>query len=137
MFDQYRITRVDVIYEPASRCGPSTATTSAQAPILWTQVDYDSTATVSATELRQRENVMCHVTYDRWEHSFIPKVAATVYQSAVASGYMVADGNPWISTATPSVEYYGFKYAFDATASAVQFGGTLLFRVHVELKNVL
>jgi hypothetical protein len=137
MFDQYRITRVDVIYEPASRCGPSAPTTSNGAPHMWTQVDYDSTATVSVAELQQRENAMVHSAYDKWEHSFVPKIAATVYQSAVASGYMVPEGNPWISTQTPSVEYYGFKYAFPATASAVQFGGTLMFRVHYELKNVL
>lgn len=137
MFDQYRITRVDVLYEPASRAGSSAATGSSGAPVMWTQVDYDSTSTVSIAQLAERENTMIHSAFDRWEHSFIPKIASAAYQSAVASGYYIENGNPWISTSTPGVEYYGFKFSFPQVTSTTQFGGTLFFRVHVELKNVL
>lgn len=137
MFDQYRITRVDILYEPASRCGSSAVTGSSGAPVMWTQVDYDSTSSVTIAQLRERENTMVHSAFDRWEHSFIPKVAASVYSNSVASGYSVAQGSPWISTATPSVEYYGFKFSFPQVTSTTQFGGTLFFRVHVELKNIL
>ena len=103
MYDQYRIDQIDIIYEPASRCGPSAATTSNGAPHMLTRVDYDNSAALTYDQLRECSNTMVHSVFERWEHSFKPRVSPEVYNGVASTGYMVASGDPWISTGSPSV----------------------------------
>ena len=137
MYDQYRITRVDVFYEPCSFAGPTTATGNVGAITLLTRVDFDSNVTQTFDQLRECQNTQVHGAFERWEHSFVPKISQMAYNGATSTGYTVAQGNPWVATSNPDVEYYGFKFAYNQVTSAQIFGGTLCFRVHLEAKNVL
>lgn len=137
MYDQYRITQVDVIYEPASRAGPSTATGTAGAPHLLVRVNFDGGNSASYDQMREYDNTRVYSAYQRWEHRFTPKISMMAYNGATSTGYSVAQGSPWVSTSNADVEYYGLQFAFPQVTGTTQFGGTLLFHVHVEAKNVL
>lgn len=137
MYDQYRLVQVDIIYEPASRAGPTTATGTSGAPHLLVRVNFDGGGSATYDQMRQYDNTRVYSAYQRWEHRFVPKISMMAYNGATSTGYSVAQGSPWVNTSNPDVEYYGLQFAFPQVSAATVFGGTLLFRVHVEAKNVL
>lgn len=136
-WDYYRITQVDILYEPASRCGSTAATGTAAAPHVFVRVNFDNANTATYAQIREYNNTRVYSLMQRWEHSFVPKVAPAIYGGATSSAYSIAQGSPWIATADPDAEYYGLQYVTNQVTTGTQFGGTLFYRVHVELKGGL
>jgi len=115
LFDQYRIEKIDIVF--STRLDPSSSSAAAQAwfPRLFTLVDNDDTTIPSgADELRQ--SARCQLSIVKPDsfvrRSFTPKCLATVYNTAVSSGYALSN-NTWLDMATPSVPHYGLKYAVE------------------------
>lgn len=136
-WDYYRIIQVDVLYEPASRCGSTAATGTAAAPHVFLRVNYDNANSATYAQIREYNNTRVYSLMQRWEHSFVPKVAPALYAGATTTGYSIAQGNPWLPTAEPGAQYYGLQYVTNQVTTGTQFGGTLFYRVHVELKGGL
>lgn len=84
-------------------------------PRLYYYIDYNDDNSPASTDA-VRENGRCvvkrltnngHVTI-KWK----PRVAATMFNSAVSSAYYQRT-SPWISTANPDVPHYGLKWAVE------------------------
>jgi hypothetical protein len=136
MWDFYRITRVDALYEPASRAGPTTATTTSPGSVMAVGPDFDESVAVSFSTMLERQDTQIFSVLDKWEISFKPRASAVVYGNGVTSGYALAPADQWMDTSA-DVSYYGFNYSFPATAAAMQFGGRVMFRVHLEVAKAI
>jgi hypothetical protein len=135
LFDQYKITDIEVWFNPgltnSSSFAPGTA------GYVYTVTDYDDDSNLpSSAQALQYTNVMQSPAnmghYRRWK----PHVAEALYGSGAFSSY----GNikaPWIDMASPNVKHYGFKaYATAATNTASQVSYSLTVRFHFETRNV-
>lgn len=136
MWDFYRITKVDALYEPASRAGPTTATTTSPASVMAVGPDYDEAAAVNYSTMLERQDTQIYSVFDKWEVSFKPRAASVVYGNGVTNGYALAPADQWMDTSA-DVSYYGFNYAFPATVAAMQYGGRVLFRLHLEVAKAI
>lgn len=137
MWDFYRITQVDVCYFPASKVGPTTATTSSPGTVMAVCVDYDEQAAVNYDSLRARQNTQIFSVFDSWEVSFTPRLSSVVYGNGVTNAYALPSEHIWVDTASSVASYYGVNFAFPATTAANQFGGRLCYRVHLEFSKLI
>lgn len=136
MWDFYRITAIDVLYSPASKCGPSAATTTSPGTVMAAGPDYDESTAVNFATMLERQDTSVFSVFDSWELTFQPRASTVVYGNGVSSGYALAPAGQWMDTSA-DVSYYGFNYAFPATAAANQFGGRIMYRLHLECAKVI
>lgn len=136
MYDFYRITRIDVLYEPASRAGPATATTTAPGTVIAVGPDYDESTAVAFATMLERTTTQIFSTLEKWEVSFVPRISDVTYGNGVTSGYGLGAKNAWVDTSSDT-SYYGFNFAFPATTAAMQFGGRIMYRLHLECAMVI
>lgn len=136
MYDMFRFVKIDVLYSPASKTGPSTATTTSPGTVMAACADFDESTAVSYAALLERQDCQIYSVYNDWEVSFEPRASSVVYGNGVTSGYSLAPKGAWMdSQSDPS--YYGFNYAFPATAAANQFGGRIMYRIHIDCAKVI
>lgn len=137
LFDFFRIVRVDALYLPASMAGATTATTTTPAPSMLVCCDFDESVAVSYNSLLEREDCQVYNVLRPWEVTYSPLAAQQSYgNGTTTSGYNAAPVGTWFDTQSdPS--FYGLNFAFPATAAAVQFGGRLMLRVHLEFAKVI
>lgn len=81
-------------------------------PQLYHITDHDDSSPATPAQIRERMGVK-YTTFKN-ASSYIgircnPVPAATLFNSAVSSGYEVPKVSPWINTAYPSVPHYGIK----------------------------
>lgn len=136
MWDFYRIKRIDVLYSPASRAGPSTATTTSPGTVMAAGPDYDESTAVNFATMLERQDTQIYSVFDPWQVTFQPRASTVVYGNGVSSGYALAPVNMWVDTSS-DVSYYGFNYAFPATAAGMQFGGRISYRLHLEVAKAI
>jgi hypothetical protein len=108
LYDRYKITGVKVKIIPLSNT--ASAGGLSYLPELMYTFDTDDSSVPTETVMRQK----CAKTkrLDKPVSIFIkPRVAGTLWQNALASGYSIAP-NTYINCSTPSVEYYGLKLYF-------------------------
>jgi len=126
LFDQYRISEIEVWLEPNGEFVNSGG-------FLYTLVDYDdSTVLTSLTSTADFPNVLVSNSTDGHYHRFTPHVAVAAYSGTFTSFTNVAA--PWIDTSSPSVQHYGIKAACSVTASSI--GIVIRSRYHIEFRNV-
>jgi len=125
LFDQYRISAVEVYLTTSSSTGISN-------PVSWfAAVDYDDATTPSNTNaLLQYTNVVEAPLSNAVYFHFTPHAVGNL---ATGSGAMNLPA-PWINSATPSVVHYGVKGASYATATTYQISCRV--RMHVDFRNV-
>lgn len=113
LFDEYRINGIRFEIVPLFTSDDlNPASTFLTLPNMHTVIDYDdSTTPADLNEMLQypnrrmtRGNVK-HVRY--WK----PKIASTVWNAGVASGYGAT--RMWIDCSNPGVSHYGLKWATD------------------------
>lgn len=136
MWDFYRIRAIDVLYAPASKCGPTAATTTSPGTVIAAGPDYDESVAVNFATMLERQDTQLFSVFDSWEVTFKPRASTVVYGNGVTSGYALAPADQWMDTAA-DVSYYGFNYAFPATAAANQFGGRIMYRLHLDCAKVI
>jgi hypothetical protein len=120
VFDQYRIKRVCVTFIPQNvtsfiaAASPTTLVPTAvyNPGILLTCVDQDdATNPASDTTILQHESCIVHGPLMRaHSRTFVPAVAASVYQTGGFGGYSTKE-NQWLDSASLNVQHYGLKYA--------------------------
>lgn len=136
MYDFFRLSQVDVCYYPASKAGPTSATTNSSGGVMAGCVDYDENTANSFLALQERQDCQIFSVYDRWQVTFEPRASVQVYANGVTSAYALAQKGEWMDTSSdPS--YYGFVTAFPATSSNLQFGGRLMYRVTIQVAKVI
>lgn len=136
MYDFYRIRKIDVLYEPASRAGPTAATTTSPGTVIAVGPDYDESTAVAFATMLERTTTQIFSTLEKWEVSFVPRISSVAYGNGVASGYSLGMKDAWVDTSSDT-SYYGFNFAFPATTAAMQFGGRIMYRLHLECAMVI
>jgi len=107
IFDQYRITKIEVLFIPQANYIAAAAT--ATPGMFHTVVDYDdSTNLASEQAALDYENVLTGSFSDGQRRSFVPHAAIAAYQGTFTGYANVA--SPWIDAAYPSVNHFGVKY---------------------------
>lgn len=116
LFDQYRLSyiEVDFIYvNPASVLAP-----------FYTVIDYDDSTTPAAvTDLLQYPTLMHTAPGQEHQRRLSPRFDYAAY-SGVFTSFAVSNAGDWVDVASPSVQYYGVKYALPATTGGT--AGTVL-----------
>lgn len=126
LFDSYRLCAVKLTVIPYAN---SAEISTAQLPIVYSVIDYtDASVPSSANALM--EYPYCRIQrMDRPYNLYIkPKVADSLYQGAF-TGYGM--GKQWVSTASPDVEHYGWKYGIECPSACgfrVRFTYYLMFK---------
>jgi hypothetical protein len=130
VFDQYRITDVEIWLIPQISAGVSTRQGE-----LYTVLDFDdSTALTTIAQAQDYEScVMTPQSYGHYRH-FKPHVAMALYAPSAFTSF----GNKtdqWIDTASSGVAHYGVKVAASISLAATQ-GYDLNIRMKIQFKNV-
>jgi len=128
LFDQYRISEVELWIQPVN----NSATVATSGPTWYSVVDYDDSATpTSLASLQQYTNVITTPLNNGHYVRFKPHVAEALY-----GGAFTAFGNihaPWIDSASPGVQHYGFKMGVNVTPTVVTFN--MVMRYHFQCRN--
>jgi len=110
LFEFYRIAKVEIWFRPVGNFEtPTTVAIQTNAYEMWTSVDLDDGSSPgSLIILRARQGVKTHYGLKPFKVTYKPKPVMPLYNGAFA-GFAVAK-NVWVSTAYPTVRYYGLKY---------------------------
>lgn len=140
LFDQYKITKVEVTFYPMTmpvssglnNTGASILPLGATVPLLFTVVDYNSVNTTTLNQMRQYSTLNV-TTYGRvHKRTFVPKMSTNVYQGVSGDGYAQPIQAPWVDTASAEVEYYGIKAMLNTCVSQnAQFRYNISVDVHI------
>jgi hypothetical protein len=127
VFDQYRITHVDVKFIPNVTQAISSTPISGG---VYSAIDLDdANLFTSITDPLDYNSVSLWKPMETIQLSFKPRVAVAIYGSSVFGSF--ANSAPmWIDAASTNVEHYGLKMAWGTFSSAVTYSP--VFRVHVE-----
>lgn len=132
LYDMYKINAVKIIFLPqmTSNISVSSVNNPYANTRFFSCLDFnDSTAPTSIDDVRQYQNAKFTPILKRHKRYLRPKILDSTGYNPV---------NPWISTASPSVIYYGLKYAIENTNATV--GTTFEYSVEVKFylsfKNV-
>lgn len=119
LFDQYRVTRLQVLITPPA--GNTTETA------LWASaVDLDdSAAPTSLATLCGKPGVLVSMLNQQHYHDFVPGVAEALYNGAF-TGYGQREGG-WIDCANMNVQLYGVKSAVGITSASLTIQCTVVF----------
>jgi hypothetical protein len=127
LFDQYRITRIQVrLFFPFTQT-PESAIEQA----VWTSaIDLDdaNTSIASNNFLLTRPGAVCTTLFEDHFHSFQPRVAVATYNGAFTA-YASPDNNLWLDCAYPTVQYYGLKLFVEPTQVVLAVRALVTFDV--------
>lgn len=121
LFDQYRITKIDLDFYPNQQSFTSSTTTSVVTNIptrIVTAIDYDdSVAPTHLNELREYNTAQVNTMVERFRRSFKPAVSMMAYEGVGSTGYS-PKWDQWISTNDPGVPHYGLKWSVPSAATS-------------------
>jgi hypothetical protein len=131
VFDQYRITEIEVWYMP--RTSSTSVTGTGNAGLLASVLDYDDgTALTSFASALDYTNALVSSGVDGHYRRFKPHCAVAAYSGAFTSYANVE--SPWLDAVSTTVQHYGVKTAWTVTDTA--YTQDILARFHVEFRNV-
>jgi len=117
LFDCYRITHVKMmfLYDQNSSQSVEVAVGVPQVtfiPYLITVNDFDDATPLTAlSDYCEYENFKVERMDRPLTISFVPRIASAVYSGGAFTGYSQAPPLAWVDSGSPSVEYYGIKWA--------------------------
>jgi len=147
VFDQYRIRKVTVTLYPqvvnnfiaASVPATLVPTIIYNLNTVVTAVDNDDSATPgSEAVVLAHETAISHGPFNKpITRTFVPMVAASVYQTGGFGGYS-AEISPWLDSVSTAVEHYGLKLAIanGTTMAAGLVGMTVFVSAEVDFRKV-
>lgn len=125
LYDCYRIDKVEITF--VFDLG-SAATTSYYPRIVFAPDFNDSTPPTTETDVLQYSQARSYQFSDANREltiSIVPRVAKTVYRTAVTSAYGWDSTRTWLDTAYPDIPHFGLKF-FVNNYNSTSFGGTKL-----------
>jgi len=138
LFDQYKITRVDMTFEMDIADGSLNSTT--RYPRIVVAPDFNNqSAPLTENELLQYEQCkkfQFSAVNRRMTVSLQPKIAATVFRTGVTSAYQMMSSG-WMDVAVPDVPHYGVRY-FVTNHNTSNFGGNnirVFVKYYLSFKN--
>lgn len=122
LFDAYRCIQVTVCFYPAA-----TPPSSGSEGPLYTAIDYDDASTTLLSSLIEYDTLQVVPPGTYFERTFEPRASQAMYSGAFTSfGQLKA---PWIDSASPSVVFYGLKYALPNGTTATNLWNTTVTSV--------
>jgi len=128
VFDQYRFVLIEIKFLPTIQA----LATGNQGGMFFTCVDTDDSSSTTASAIRDYPGCVSTESFKGHTHIFQPHVAIAAYSGAFTSFSNAV--SPWIDVASPSVQHYGVKYAYDLSPAI--FYHDIIVRIHVQLRNV-
>lgn len=129
IFDQYRICMIEIKF--ISTIGQYSGAAGV-AGMFFTAVDTDDSSSTTAASIRDYPGCISTEVFKPHTHVFAPHVAIAAYAGAFTS--FANETSPWIDVASPSVQHYGVKYAYDVGTAV--FNHDVITRVHYQFRNV-
>lgn len=145
LFDQYRITAIDMKFIYSSNAQPNNPSggnisLNTLPMLIWVKDRDDGSALTSLGDYEQYESYKLKRLDRIVNIRVVPRIATTVYRGAF-SGYAQPSGNPWIDANTNDAQYYGIKYAVVISGTGGD-GNTTIGKLwvsckyHLECKDV-
>ncbi len=133
LFDQYRITEALVKFVPLTlEFGPST-NPSVNFPVVYTVIDLDDNVTpVTTDELKQYDTCQVISNQNYFTRCVQPRAALAAYSGAFTS-YSQAPVSQWMDVASPSIQYYGVKWACSFAGDLSNPATYKLYNIEVSL----
>lgn len=126
LFDQYRITQVEIWAMPTGSVAPE------ESALFKSVVDYDNTTTTATTSFFDSySNTHTTTLLNGHYRRFSPHIAMAAYGGAFTS--YANKSMQWIDCASTAVQHYGVKYYIDTTTAVVPVD--LIWRVWIQFKN--
>jgi len=131
VFDQYRITRLEVAFIPRV----SVLTSSSSNPgRICTVVDYDDATSLSSEAAAlEYSNVLVSSGVDGHHRDFQPHCAVAVFGSAAFNAYG-NEPSPWIDAASAHTAHYGVKWTWSITDA--NYVMDIYVRYWIDFRNI-
>lgn len=140
LFDQFKITKVVVTYQLLSNpdganvlnVAGNNPTSANWYPTVWSIADYDDSATMNISEMKERIGVKNRILKPNQKMVFVvrPKVLVQTYRTLTTTGY--APKSMFIDLSAPDVPHYGLKTVIDC--GGIDPIDTIPFRILQEFK---
>jgi len=133
IFDQYRLTRVDVRVIPMTQHALPAG--SSAISMCWVATDFDdSAAPSSVAQVQNYSNALAISPGSGTMFSFKPMIETAVQQSG---GAIVAGGvaEPWLNCSQPNIPHFGVKVAITQSTSTNVNYWYIIFRYHVAFRS--
>lgn len=142
LFDQYKITKVEVLLKLHTNTFFQLATdgtTAINAPVAFPTIymynDHDDADTPTLVDMRQRQKVVRRVlrpnSVVKW--SVRPSILNQLYRTALTTGY-APKFNQFIDCSATDVPHYGWKYYLDYDGYTTPSGGGYGQDIHVNVE---
>lgn len=141
LFDQYRITRVDIKFLFDKNSATFTGASAQFIPNIYTVFDPDDGTPLSTeNDYLQYQSLRVNRMDTPVYRTIYPCTATPAYSGGAFSGYTEVK-NAWIDCGNPATEYYGLKYWIDTGMAGGAGGNTLgqlkvFYTVHIQFKTV-
>jgi hypothetical protein len=131
VFDQYRISMLEVTYEPVFNVSAATGDPGRFVSV----VDLDNATNVTSVNnaLDYPGAIVTQGMEKFHRHTFVPHCAVAAYSGTFTS-YMNVEA-PWIDSATQGVQHYGVKTAWSVTSYINTY--STIVRAHLQFRNVM
>lgn len=134
LYDQYRITRIEVQFRPVATTN-AIQTTTVNVPMIATAIDYTASANPTTfTFVEEYETCMVTAGTTNFVRAFTPRALTMVYRSAINTGYGTLNPGTWLDTAYGDIPHYGLIYAMSTTNG--NFSYEYLVRYDMAFRNV-
>jgi hypothetical protein len=138
LYDHYKIDKVEVTFVLDMADGALNTTTLYPRLIIAPDWNDSSAPIVEDDVLQYQQAAVFQFSGVNREFTFTvkPKVANTVFRTAVTSAYQIAPAS-WLDTAYSDVPHYGIKF-FLANYNTTSFGATVIrqyVRYHLQMAN--
>jgi len=136
LFDQYRITAVEIVYVFSTHILAS----QARYPRITFSVDYTDASTPASEnavlEYQNSETYQFGQTKHTFKRMFKPRAALAAFEGAF-TGYGAAPPNMWFDCSDSGVQYYGVKEWVSNFNSTLNTGAIInvYARYHMDFKN--
>lgn len=137
LFDQYRITKLNVVFIPNQNYAVVASVGSSTTKIM-TAIDYDdATAWTNVNDALQYESLLISNFDEKFSRKFKPKTTSAVFDNSQNLVSQTSElTSKWLDIANANAQYFGLKYALTQTTSSFASGWRVYMQVSIELKNV-
>jgi hypothetical protein len=139
MFDQWRISGVEVHLIPRNNVTTTGSTPSDTATYVMTWLDFDNVAFIGAgiTDGLQSHTMQIHDCHSRITRKFVPRInlRSTDISGTEASGVSLYEG--WCDSGAAGIAHFGFKVAIGGTTSASDVVFDIFTAFHLQFRNTI
>jgi len=138
LFDLYKITLVEVIWECTSVSANVSGNTSCYPTLLAYPDADDATAPTSLSvvdQVQRMERLQFSATRNQFKRSIVPRVTNSTNTTGGTNNYAVSMASPFLDCASPSVIHYGVKFWLKNYNTSFDNAVNLSLRYHITTRD--